>query len=391
MGCMEQKTLVGVPFYDGEGDEVLSACLHNLDSCLNKLNVDARIVIGINGPRVSMGKSPLSRKIDKSRYNADISFVKTPPGLVAAEKVICAQAEQDGYERVFLTDADISRLPQSLSNMWRQSDKPVAGANYSAYPLEILSKSGINLSNDELALMRIFEADKHPLAREFTSQHRPKNRLKGSLLLLDPSLVKTMFGNQSITSDSGMNRTIPSESRQLIPTGAFLHYARINLADHIQARLRHFRAAAAENSLDSFVRKSLMYNPNTAEEIAKCITDKYPQAINVASDFLLQCALRHQVALTCRNVITGRRSKNGSSPDTKSLHETVHTFDEATKTIACLISQIDFKDLDSSVSNGRGVTQTEQRIPIDLEPFLLLPEYRQIITSYLGLENDARI
>lgn len=72
MICVENKTLIGVPFYDGEGLEVLSACLTNLDRCLNTLNLDAEIVIGINGPRVSKGQFPLSDGVDKSQFNANI-------------------------------------------------------------------------------------------------------------------------------------------------------------------------------------------------------------------------------------------------------------------------------------------------------------------------------
>lgn len=57
---LETKTIVGIPFYDGESVEVLEACLQNVDKCLNGLDIDAKIVVGVNGPNVSQGKQPLS-------------------------------------------------------------------------------------------------------------------------------------------------------------------------------------------------------------------------------------------------------------------------------------------------------------------------------------------
>ena len=89
----EQRTVVGIPFYDGEKTEVLEACLINIDRCLNELNVDAKIVVGVNGPRVSLGKPPLSYIVNRSKYNADVKFIKTPPGLVNSVKTISRYAE----------------------------------------------------------------------------------------------------------------------------------------------------------------------------------------------------------------------------------------------------------------------------------------------------------
>lgn len=221
----ENKTIVGIPFYDGEKTEVLKTCLLNIDECLNQLNIDAKIVIGVNGPRVSQSRQPLSYIIDKSKYNADIKFIKTPPGLVNSTKTISRLAEDEGYKRIFITDADISRLPMSLHNLWQQGDKPIVGCNYCTYPLEILIGSGLSFTNQEIAFMKVFEADKHPLAREFTSRYRPIKRLKGSLLLVDTNIVQTMFGYQNITSDSRMNNIIPNSQRQIVETASFMHYA----------------------------------------------------------------------------------------------------------------------------------------------------------------------
>jgi len=391
----EKRTLVGIPFYDGEGRDVLEACLKNIDRCLNSLGVDAKVVVGINGPRVSRGEMPLSYEIDRSCYNADIKFIKTSPGLVNAEKTLGLYAEKEGFKRIFLTDADISRLPMALHHLWHKGDKPVVGANYASYPLEILIGSGIKLTPQEIAFMRIFEADKHPLAREFTNPCRPAKRLKGSLLLVDTGVIKTMFGDQSITSDSRMNTLIPESDRQLIPDAAFMHFARVDITDHIQARLRHFRAAEAVNDLDGFTRSSLIYKPDVANKIARRIRGKHPQATEVTSDFLLQCALRHQVAEICHALASGKKYEPktvNASFDKIDVATEVHSFEEASSRIVDILGLVNWEALSLPITNGMGITQAGQpRIPIDLEPFLASEAHRRAILSHLGLDENAKV
>ena len=390
----DKRTVVGVPFYDGEGVEVLEACLQNIDNCLGRSNIDAKIVVGINGPKASQ-KDPLSYKINKSKYNADIKFIKTPPGIVNAEKTIGRRAVEEGYERIFLTDADVSRLPMALANLWNEGDKPVVGSNYATYPLEIVTGSGIKLSAQEIALMRIFEADKHPLAREFTHRHRPTRRLKGSLLLVDTNIIRTMFGYQGITSDSRMNSLIPEEGRQVVLNSAFLHFARVDITDHIQARLRHFKAAESVNDLDIFTRRSLMYEPDVANEVARHILQKYPRATEVASDFLMQCALRYKVAEICRPI--AERKKYTPKFTEASFEEIdfvteVRDFDEAVRRIESLMRLVDWESLNAPVTRGSGTTQNGQhRVPIDLKPFLTSEEHRQFILDRLGLDKDTNV
>ncbi len=391
---IDKRTVVGVPFYDGEGIEVLEACLQNIDDCLGQLNIDAKIVVGINGPRISQ-KDPLSYKINKSKYNADVKFIKTPPGIVNAEKTIGRRAVEEGYERIFLTDADISRLPMALANLWNEGNKPVAGSNYATYPLEIITGSGIDLSPQEIAFMRIFEADKHPLAWEFTHKHRPTRRLKGSLLLVDTSIIRTMFGYQGITSDSRMNRLVPEEDRQEVLNSAFLHFARVDITDHIQARLRHFRAAESVNDLNVFARKSLMYESDTANEVARHIMQKYPRASEVASDFLLQCALRYKVAEICRAIASGETytpKLTEESFEEIDLITQVKDFKEASRRIESLMGLVDWELLNAPVTRGSGITQNGgHRVPIDLKPFLASDEHRQVILDSLGLDKDTNV
>lgn len=393
MELSEQRTMIGVPYYDGEEPGVLAACLKNLDHCLNKLNIDAKIVIGINGPRVSMGKTPLSYDINRSKFNADVDFIKTPPGLVAAEKTICRQAVTDGFKRIFLTDADISRLPLSLYHLWHLGDKPIIGTNYCAYPPEILIDSGMRFSPYEIALMKIFEADKHPKAREFTFKYRPQGRLKGSLLLVNPQLVSTMFGYQEIMSDSRMNRLVPDSEKQVVQIAAFMHYPRTNLQDYIQARIRHFRAAASEKDLDNHTKQEAIYSRNIAENISEQILKANPDNQDVLSNFLLQCALRYEVSKICRSLISGKKHLlKPSNPKNYGFPTNVSTLAEAIKVINNLLIDVDLDSIDPEVSNGRAVTQDNlPRIPLDLEGFLASNYYKEIMLSHLGLDLNTEV
>ena len=283
----------------------------------------------------------------------------------------------------------------ALANLWSEGDKPVVGANYATYPLELITGSGIELSPQEIAFMRIFEADKHPLPRGFTHKHRPTRRLKGSLLLVDTDIIRTMFGYQGITSDSRMNRLVPEEDRQVVLNSTFLHFARVDITDHIQARLRHFKAAESVNGLDVFTRKSLMYEPDTANEVAKHILQKHPRATEVASDFLLQCALRYKVAEICRTIASGEKYTprlTESSFEGIDLVTHVRDFSEATRRIESLMGLVDWEGLNSPVTKGSGTTQNGgHRVPIDLKPFLASGEHRQIILDRLGLDKDTNV
>lgn len=387
----DKRAIVGVPFFDGEGRDVLDACLENIDTCLNYLNIDAAVVVGINGPRVASGRIPLSYQIDRSKYNADIRFIKTPMGLVEAEKEIGRRAIREGYRRIFLTDADISRLPRSLHRMWYKGDAQIVGARYASYPVDILIGSGIEFTPEELAFMNIFQADKHPLAREFTSRYRPPKRLKGSLLLVDTRIIERMFGSQSITSDSRMNRVVADEEKQVVPDAGFMHFARISITDHVIARLRHFRAAAAEGDLGWFSQQSLMYGPETANLIYRSILRKHPDATEVASNFLLQCGLRYWVTELCHAVASGEIYElPAKSTEEMNITVPVGSFEEARERTRTLLAQVDLQELFSPESKGVGTTNNDKtRVPIDLTPFLRSEGHRECIYRHLGIEEEA--
>jgi len=215
------------------------------------------------------------------------------------------------------------------------------------------------------------------------------------LLLVDTSIIRTMFGYQGITSDSRMNRLVSEEDRQVVLNSAFLHFARIDITDHIQARLRHFRAAKSVNDLDVFTRKSFMYEYNAVNEIAKCILQKNQNATEVVSDFLLQCALRYKVAEICRTIVSGEKYTpkfTGTSFDEIDLVKEVRDFNEAARRIESLMGLVDLAGLNAPVTRGSGTTQNGQsRVPIDLKPFLASEKHRQVILDSLGLGKNTNV
>ncbi len=389
-----ESILVGIPLYDGEKPETLHACLENIDKGLNRIdrNVNIQgIVVGINGPRTSMSRTPLCGTVVSSRYNADVRVIHTPPGIVRATKTIAQFALNRGIGRICLTDADIWRFPLALRNLYDAACKPVAGANYSAYPPELLIEAGVPVTEQELRLARIFEADKSPLARPFTTGYRPANRLRGSLLLVEAARVLSMYGCQSITSDSQMNMNVPSEERQLVPYAAYLHPPRFDLTDHIQARLRHWRAAYAAGCLDEFRARSNIYR-NNAESIAQQIlTQQDGGAPQAASDFLLQCALRNEVSRICASTVLGKPYRTQRASNSGLFSGNVTSLVEADNVIRGLVSdQTVWDRLKDPVTKGSGTTQDSPvREPVDFGKFMQSTAHRNIIYGRLGLTDQS--
>ena len=52
---MNERTLIGVPFYEKEGQECLDVTLRNIDQCLSKLAIDASVIVQINGSDTARG------------------------------------------------------------------------------------------------------------------------------------------------------------------------------------------------------------------------------------------------------------------------------------------------------------------------------------------------
>lgn len=103
---MSERTLVGIPFYEKEGQECLDITLHNVDQCLAKLAIDASIIIQVNGPETVQGKMP-DLSINTSVLNAEIEL--TPGNKLSQARAmddIIMTASERNIQRVFLTDAD---------------------------------------------------------------------------------------------------------------------------------------------------------------------------------------------------------------------------------------------------------------------------------------------
>ncbi len=386
----QNRTIVGVPFYDGEGLPVLEACLSDIDHGLNNLAVDAKIVVGINGPMVCMGSEPLSKQVNKSKYNADITFVKTLPGQVASLNQIARIAVDEGVGKIFLTDADISRMPDVFTRMWNEGERPLVGVKYSAYPVEIMLDAGCQLSEQEIALINIFEADKHPLVRNAMGDLRPNTRVKGSLMLVDSNLASRMHGFQKTTPDSRMNFHVGEDARQVLNSTGFFHYPRVDLEDHMRARLRHYKAAASENRQEMHHRKELSVTPDQIENIAKDVLSTHPFATEQVSNLLLRTALRIKVATTCNELARGKVISPTVYQSEVDWKTPVHNYREAESRIESFMAQVDWSEVQSPTSNGNGTTQNNARIPIDLSVYAEDPARNELLRSYLGVEKKNR-
>ena len=268
---MPERTIVGLPFYEGEGNICLREALRNVDHCLSELNVDAPIIVLVNGPRTINGTLP-PLFINRSTYNADVRIVGGD-GLGQAEAInqIVHEAEKAGVKRVFITDADIYRFPRALERLWSLADRPLVGAHHLVYPREVVEgQMGRPLSSQEAFLYTLFERDKPPEVGKVISKFtgaRPA-KIKGSLMLVDTSVALEMHGGQNLTSDSVINRLVGEDRAQIAEGAFFMHMGRISMTDHICARLRHFRASAARGDLSGFMSVQESISPEIAEKIA---------------------------------------------------------------------------------------------------------------------------
>src|SRR5687767_11267765 len=129
MGRTELDTAIGVPFYERESQACLDKTLRNIDVCLNHLQIDPPIVVIVNGPETARdGKHPFV--VERSRYNAKVQVIPgEKSGQVNAINDIVSRVGQLGVQRVFITDADIYRFPDSMRSMWDHADRALVGAH----------------------------------------------------------------------------------------------------------------------------------------------------------------------------------------------------------------------------------------------------------------------
>jgi hypothetical protein len=192
-----------------------------------------------------------------------------------------------------------------------------------------------------------------------------------------------------------MNSNVSNDQKQIVSRAAFMHYPRVSFTDHIQARLRHYQAAAVDGGLDCHHKHELFYGSKVANEIAQQILNKHPQATEQVSNFLLRSALRHKVATICQTIASGQKFKPqfSTAPSGEvGLFIKVRSFEEASNKITQFLGQVNWKNLNSPVTNGCGTTQNNQsRAPIGLEPFLESKTHRRIILKYLGLDEHDKV
>ena len=386
----QEKTLVGVPFYEKEGQECLDITLRNIDTSLSNLNIDASVIVQLNGPDTAKDRPPYL-SVAQSNYNAEIEIVNSPRiGQTLAVNDLIKEASRRGIARAFITDADIYRFPSSLKNMWRQGDKLVVGARYRPYPLEIVEAAFGSLSPEERLLYQIFDGDQSPQVRRVL-QNNGINRsdwVKGSLMLLQPQKVEGMHGNQNHTTDSVMNRSIKQADTQVVQDAYFMHMGRVDMADHIKARLRHFRAAAAQDRLESFLHKEInLPHEETMNLIAEEIRQTTTRGDFYAMLYLTRCAVRAKVNDICMEITIKNWDQSKLGALNPISMEAISTYADAEKAISRFFVSIDWDDIQGFAGEPPSTTQERLRTPFDMEPYMLNSHLAKTVYSSLGISE----
>lgn len=386
---MPERTFVGLPLYEQESREGLEITLGNIDGRLNELNVDSPIVIQVNGPETAAGNPP-DLAIDQSKYNAEIEVITSESlGQTRALNDLIGSAAVRGVERAFMTDADIYRFPGSMRAMWEQGEKPVVGARYRPYPIDIVEAEFGNLELEEKLLYQIFDGDQSPEVREVLRRNGLDRTdwVKASLMLLEVNAVHGMHGNQHQVTDSVMNRTMGIDRSQIADGAFFMHMGRVDMGDHIKARLRHFRGAAANNDLDNFLHKEILLpSEEDMDTIAQQIRDSTPNGDFFAMLYLSRCAVRERVNQICYDIASSRWDINSLG----SLHpismSDVRTFQDARLAISRFFVGIDWGDVTGFAMGPPPVTQERLRQPFNFERHLQDKKLAQSAIRALGAE-----
>lgn len=387
MGSTE-RTIVGVPFFEKEGQEVMDFTLRNVDQCLANLGVDASIVVMINGPDTQAGKMvPIS--INNSSYNADITLATSANlGQVAAINSIVKSAQAQGIETAFITDADIYRFPYALEHLWNNHITPFTGARHFIFPLDVAKKFR-HMTDEEAFLYELFEADKHPDIQNILRMLgvQAKKKLKGSLLLIDTLPAITMHGNQDVVSDSAINLIKQSKEKNIVEQAVFMHWGRVSLEDYIAARVRHYKGAQALNSLDQFIKEEYVLSERETELAAKLIRTTVADGTSRSRMFLLHQALRKRVIDVCTAIV-----KDANIPFPKGIvasysFENVSDYPSALKFIDSLLAQVDWHFVLGYASNTKQTTQEKCRLPIDISNFLDRPDFRNMVIDLTGVSD----
>lgn len=370
---MSERTLVGLPFYEKEGQECLDVTLHNIDQCLSKLAIDASVIVQVNGPDTAAGVDS-GLQADNSQLNAEVEIVHSEKlSQARAMDDIINEAAQRKIGRIFLTDADVYRFTDSMLNMWQNDDKLIVGARYRPYPIEIVEAEFGALSYEEQLLYQIFDGDQTPQVRHLLGSRGMdrKDWVKASLMLVDVEKGVGMHGTQNQATDSVMNRRVAAEDIEIAQDAFFMHMGRTDMADHIKARLRHFRAANSLGELETFLHKEVQLpSEETMNVIANEIRHSYIKGDFYAMLYLCRSAVRQQVNEICLRIAQGTWSEEDIVGQTPISLMDVRDYQDAQTAVQRFFKDIDWEDINGYAIGAPPTTQEKLRRPFSLEPHL---------------------
>lgn len=369
---MSERTLVGVPFYEQEGQECLDITLRNIDRCLAKLAIDASIIVRVNGPDTASGARP-DLTVNHSNYNAEVELqLSDKLSQARAMDDIIDTASDRNIERIFLTDADIFRFTDSLGNMW-DYDATIVGARYRPYPIEIVEAEFGKLTYEERLLYQIFDGDQLPQVRHTLAKHGIDRRdwVKASLMLVDVERSKGMHAGQNQATDSVMNRMIDKRDIQIAPDAFFMHMGRVDMTDHIKARIRHFKAADTRGELDSFLHKEVrLPDVATIDEIANDIRDNYKQGDFYAMLYLTRSAIREKVNEICMQIVQNNWNEANLHMTSPRSLSYVATYEDAKDATSKFFVDVNWDEIKGYADSVPSTTQEKLRQPFDVSRHL---------------------
>ena len=387
----ENKTFGGVPFFEKEGQVTLDVTLQNLDDRLNELDVDANIIVQINGPETALGKQT-GLEVDQSKYNATIELNHVQErGQAASMNILSEVAAERGIDRYFLTDADVYRFPHSLEEMWKiDPSYKIIGAKYRPYPIKIVQEQFGALTWQEKMLYHVFDGDQTPEARGALARNglARKPWVKASLMLVDSATARDMHGNQVNATDSVMNRIVSERDIAVSEDAYFMHMGRVDMTDHIMARLRHFRAAKARGQLDIFLQKEIgLPSDEIMNAVAKDIRSSSDRGDYYAMLYLCRCAVREAVNDICTNIANNTWNLSDLDDINPMSMKDVKTIRQAREASTQFFADVHWDQLLGYGIEAPPTTQERLRQPFLLDRFLQETSYRDRIVRSLGARS----
>jgi hypothetical protein len=387
---MSERTLVGLPLYEDETQQGLEVTLDNIDTQLNELGIDSSVVVQVNGPETAEGRPP-GFVIDQSRYNTEVEVVASERlGQTRALDDLVRTAAVRGIARAFMTDADIYRLPGAMTAMWDQAERPIVGARYRPYPVQVVEAEFGPLTPQERMLYQIFDGDQSPQVRQVLRDNDiDRNEwVKASLMLLEVDAVGNMHGNQGHISDSVMNRTMGAEKTQIADGAYFMHMGRVDMTDHIKARLRHFQGAVATGGLKDFLHKEIVL-PSEAmmNSIAQQLRESTPNGDYYAMLYLTRCAVREKVNQVCYDIATGVWNTEKLGETYPISMGSIAVYGDAKKAISRFFLDVDWNAITGTATSPPPITQERLRQPFSLYPYLHDRRLAPAILDTLGVES----